>query len=78
MRHVAAFVLPRHAGIISPPSAMLHPEGAVVKLGLDIRERKQEKDWDQTDACSEGFPHNVSASHSLCRLPNSGFWNFAP
>lgn len=35
MRHVAAFVLLRHAGIISPPSAMLHPEGAVVRSGLD-------------------------------------------
>lgn len=35
MRHVAAFVLLRHAGIISPPSAMLHPEGAVGMSGLD-------------------------------------------
>ena len=40
MRHVAAFVLPRHAGIISPPSAMHHPEGTVVRSGLDTRERK--------------------------------------
>lgn len=41
MRHVAAFVLPRHAGIISPPSTMHHPEGVVVGFGLDTRERKQ-------------------------------------
>lgn len=40
MRHVAAFVLPRHAGIISPASTTYHPEGAAVRPGLDIRDRK--------------------------------------
>lgn len=50
MRHVAAFVLPRHAGIISPPSAMHHPEGAVVRSGLDTRERKRGEDCNRTES----------------------------
>lgn len=76
MRHVEAFVLPRHAGIISPPSAMLHPEGIVVRSGLDIRERKQ--GGIGTKPMYVVRTAEVSASHSLCRAPNSGCQSFVP
>lgn len=52
MGHAAVFVLPRHAGIISPPSIMHHPEGTVVRSGLDTRERK---DCNHTDICWRTF-----------------------
>lgn len=63
MRHVAAFVLPRHAGIISPPSAMHHPEGAVFRSGLDTRERKRGPGGGgctatKVSVCCEDFPQN--------------------
>ena len=60
MRHVAAFVLPRHAGIISPsaPPPRITLKALVARSGLDTRERKRGGgggECDPTDVCSRAF-----------------------
>lgn len=71
MRHVAAFVLPRHAGIISPPSIMHHPEGTVVRSGLDTRERK---DCSHTDVCWRTFPIVCENDRAICFVYSFGLY----
>lgn len=81
MRHVAVFVLPRHAGIISPPSIMHHPKGTAVRSGLDTRERK---DCNHTDVCWRTLlivfsPHIASKKYQtivlmfFCSVPGDKF-----
>lgn len=52
-----SFVLPRHAGIISPPCTTFHPAGITVRSGVDSREWKQRSDCNQAAGYYRTSPH---------------------